>query len=78
MEHLAGLDVYVDCSSVMDFVDDDLLKRLVATFTPDRILFGSDYPLYDAGDEIKRITERLGLSEERVDAFLNRAGRLFG
>jgi len=77
MEHLAGLDVYVDCSSVMDFVDDDLLKRLVDAFTPDRVLFGSDYPLYDAGDEIERITKRLNLSEERLDAFLNRAGRLF-
>ncbi|AMK11687.1 MAG: amidohydrolase family protein [Pseudodesulfovibrio sp.] len=77
MEHLAGLDVYVDCSSVLDFVDDDLLRRLVDAFTPDRILFGSDYPLYDAEDEIRRITQRLGLSDARVEAFLNRAGKLF-
>ena len=78
MEHLAGCDVYVDCSSVLDFVDDDLLRRLVEAFTPDRILFGSDYPLYDAGDVIETISTRLGMSEERLDAFLNRAGKLFG
>ncbi|WP_272699663.1 amidohydrolase family protein [Desulfovibrio sp. Fe33] len=78
IEHLAGLDVYVDCSSVMDFVNDDLLERLVEAFTPDRILFGSDYPLYDAGKEIQRISQRLNMSEERLDAFLSRAGKLFG
>lgn len=77
LEHLTGTDIFVDCSSVLDFVDDDLLKRLFDGFTDERILFGSDYPLFDAATEIKRISERLNLSDDRLNALLNRAGKLF-
>ncbi|MCJ2163951.1 MULTISPECIES: amidohydrolase family protein [unclassified Pseudodesulfovibrio] len=77
IEHLAGTDVYVDCSSVMDFVDDAMLSRLFKAFSPERILFGSDYPLFDAASEIEQISRRLNLNAEELEALLNRAGILF-
>ncbi|NDV20161.1 amidohydrolase family protein [Pseudodesulfovibrio sp. JC047] len=77
IKHLAGTDVYVDCSSVLDFVDDSLLQRLFAAFPHDHILFGSDYPLYDAATEIKSLSQRLHLTETQLDELLSRGGALF-
>ncbi|WP_319543863.1 amidohydrolase family protein [uncultured Pseudodesulfovibrio sp.] len=77
IEHLAGTDVYVDCSSVLDFVDDTLLKRMFEAFSHDRILFGSDYPLFDAATEIEKIARRLDLSDNQVDDLLSRGESLF-
>lgn len=77
LEHLAGTDVYVDCSSVLDFVDDNQLKQLFSGFDHERILFGSDYPLFDADEEIKAVSSRLGLSDSQMDDLLSQAGALF-
>lgn len=77
LEHLADTDVFVDCSSVFEFVDNDLLARLFRGFGPDRVLFGSDYPLYDAASEIRIVSQRLGLTDERLDDLLSLGGSLF-
>jgi len=76
LEHLAGTDVYVDCSSVLDFVDDTLLGRLFKGFDK-RILFGSDYPLFDAATELRQLSTRLNLDNATLDALVRRAGNLF-
>ncbi|MBG0789605.1 MAG: amidohydrolase family protein [Desulfovibrionaceae bacterium] len=75
-ENLSGTDVYVDCSSVMDFLDDGQLTRLFKSYDREHILFGSDYPLYDADSEIRTVTRRLGLTQSQVDGLLSRAGEL--
>lgn len=77
LEHLADEDVYVDCSSVLDFVDDLKLGRLFQGFSSERILFGSDYPLFDASVEIRRLTQRLGLTDKQLENLLDRGGTLF-
>ena len=77
LEHLAGSGVFVDCSSVLDFVDDNLLQRLFKGFGEERILFGSDYPLFDAASEIQRLEHRLGLSQDQLDTLLGHAWDLF-
>ncbi|WP_319467061.1 amidohydrolase family protein [uncultured Pseudodesulfovibrio sp.] len=76
LEHLADTNVYVDSSSVMDFVDDSLLKQLFDSFGSDRTLFGSDYPLYDPASEIDRLKSRLHLSETALESLLNNASHL--
>lgn len=77
LEHLAGSGVFVDCSSTLDFVDNDLLKKLIHGFGEEHVLFGSDYPLFDAASEIERVQQRLDLSAERLDGLLGRAWHLF-
>lgn len=77
LEHLSGTDIFVDCSSVLDFIDDFQLGRLFNGFDQDHIFFGSDYPLYDAGSEIKAVSSRLGLSDSQLNDLLSRAGSLF-
>lgn len=77
LEHLSETDVYVDCSSVLDFVDDLQLGRLFRGFDREHILFGSDYPLFDAAQEIQAVSTRLGLTEKQLDGLLCQAGQLF-
>ncbi|BCS87282.1 amidohydrolase family protein [Pseudodesulfovibrio sediminis] len=77
LKHLTDLDVYVDCSSMLDFVDDTLLKRLFSSYSQERILFGSDYPLFDAETELKQLSTRLAFSDSQIEDLVNRAGDLF-
>ncbi len=78
IEHLAATDVYVDSSSVTSFVDDALLKKLFNTFGKERILFGSDYPLFDAGTEIDALKKRLALSNGDLETLLTNASSILG
>lgn len=73
LAHLAGTDVFVDTSSVLDFVDDTLLSKLYNGFGKDRILFGSDYPLFDAADDRHKLQTRLKLSEADITSILENA-----
>jgi uncharacterized protein len=59
VEHLAGLDVYMDTSSSLRVVRDDTLRALMHRHPAERLLFGSDYPLSDPNDEIALIKQRL-------------------
>lgn len=74
--HLADADVFVDSSSVTSFVDRTVFNKLFNTFGTERILFGSDYPLFDSADEITRLKNAMGISEDRLEAILRNASRL--
>jgi len=70
LEHLAGTGVFVDSSSSMEFLGDDQLKALVDGFGTERILFGSDYPLYDPGEERAQLETRLHLNKDELRRIL--------
>ncbi|MBQ3080174.1 MAG: amidohydrolase family protein [Clostridia bacterium] len=55
-------DVYVDTSSSMFVISDEEAKRYISLYGEDRVLFGSDYPMWSVGDEIENIL-RLKLPE---------------
>lgn len=76
LAHLADSDIHVDTSSVTSFVDDSLLNRLFQTFGTERILFGSDYPLFDARTEMEQLQKRLGLSSSAMETILSNASAL--
>jgi len=76
IEELAGKDVYVDTSSSTDFLDDEQLLNLFNSYGKEHILFGSDYPLFDAGTELETITSRLKLTEKDVEDIMNNARNL--
>jgi len=73
LEHLVDVNVFVDTSSVTNFVDDNLLKRLFSAYGWDHILFGSDYPLFDPSAEIRQLTKRLKLCDSQLEKLLNTA-----
>lgn len=63
-EALAGLpNLYVDCSSSMPFLSDDKIREYIRRYGADRVLFGTDYPMWTGEKEVPRFLS-LGLSDD--------------
>ena len=78
LESLVGRDVFLDTSSSLPFLDDATLREIMHRHAPERILFGSDYPLFDPGSEAARLQERLSLTDDALERLLSGAALLFG
>lgn len=76
LDELVGSDVFIDTSCAIPFIDDASLAEILRRHPHERILFGSDYPIFDPGREIRRLQERLGLSDAQTERFLSNAGAL--
>lgn len=76
IEHLARKDIFVDTSSSLDFIDDSMLKKLFDAFGIESLLFGSDYPLFDAGRELEQLKKRLSLNEAAIHRIMGNATTL--
>lgn len=78
-EKLAKLpNLYVDCSSSLPYITSETAKHLVQTYGADKVLFGTDYPMWDPTDELERFF-KIGLSEEEnKKIFAENAKKLFG
>ena len=71
-------NLYVDTSSSLHLMTADLACSLIDTFGCDKVLFGTDYPVFRIDREIENIRS-LGLSKEEEDMiFYGNAARLFG
>lgn len=71
---------YVDCSSTFGFgyCDREKIRKLIYTYGTDRVLFGTDYPMWKAEDELN-ILSSLDLSEEDMIKILaENAKKVFG
>lgn len=77
IEYLVGKNVYIDTSSTLPFIDDDTLQRIFYGHPRERILFGSDYPLFDPGDVIVDLRRRLSLRDAELEAILSNGMALF-
>ncbi len=77
VEHLAGQDVYLDTSSSLRLIADHTLRALLRRHPAERLLFGSDYPLFDPGDEIRLVEQRLVPLGLRLDDLLAAGSALF-
>ena len=63
-EKFAGLpNFYVDCSSSFEFAENVDFKELTLRYGTDKVLFGSDYPMWSARDVLERFL-KMGLSED--------------
>lgn len=78
LDSIIGREVYIDTSSSLDFIDDDTLFAIWKTHPRERILFGSDYPLFDPGSEIRRLRSRLGLSKAEMNSLLGNGATALG
>lgn len=78
-EHLAGTDVFLDTSSALPYMGDAQLEAILRRHPFERLLFGSDYPLHDPGEELERVRNRLRLTDGRLaDLLANAEGLLNG
>lgn len=78
LEALAGRDVWLETSSTTPFISSELLAKLLAKHPRERVLFGSDYPLYDPGDEVYRLQKMTGFSDAELEEIMSNAGALLG
>ena len=62
-ECLKGEGVWIDTSSSLFMLAPERAKRYISLYGEDHVLFGSDYPMWNVGDEIRSV-QSLGLSEE--------------
>ena len=78
-EKLAHFDnFYVDCSSSFQFMERDKAKELIRHFGADKVLFGTDYPMWSYEKEIEYFLS-LGLDEAELNSILNiNAKKIFG
>ncbi len=76
-ECLVGRNVYLDTSSSLEFIDEALLRDIFKRHPREYLLFGSDYPLFDPGDEIALLKKRLGLKRPEIETLMSNARTLF-
>ena len=77
-EELFGQEnLWVDCSSSMPFLSDGRIVELIRSFGAERVLFGTDYPMWHPQQELERFLS-LPLSEEEKELVLHKnAEKLF-
>ena len=67
----------VDCSSSLYAISKEKAKELILAYGTDRVLFGTDYPLWTPEEEIERFMSLDLTDEQREDILYNNAAKLF-
>lgn len=63
-KELAGTpNLYVDCSSSLMYMSREAAKKVILAYGTDRVLFGTDYPMWEPKKELASFLE-IGLCEE--------------
>ena len=76
VEAFQGLDIYMDTSSSLFAIPQDLLEQIFRAFPRQNFFFGSDYPLFDCAEEVERLQTRLHLSSPELEEILTNANAL--
>ena len=71
-------NLYVDCSSSFYALSDKQIISLISAYGEDRVLFGTDYPMWNPRVEIKRFMSLRLNKETREKILYKNACRLFG
>lgn len=75
---LANYDnFYVDCSSSLYAMSSEKAEELIRIYGAKRVLFGTDYPMWEIDTEIERFMRINLTEEEREDIFYNNTANLF-
>ncbi len=69
VEYLEDMNCYLDCSSSMAFLGKRRTKELIRLYGAERMLFGSDYPMWSPAAELEELRS-LGLTAEEMDLML--------
>ncbi len=78
-EVLAGTpNLFVDCSSSLYALSPEKAAALIRRFGANRVIFGTDYPMWSADEEIKRFNAIDLTSDERTQILWSNAATLLG
>ncbi len=70
VKYLAGVpNLYTDCSSSLFAIKPEMARDLINSYGADRVLFGSDYPMWDPQEELQRL-EKVQLTPEEKEKIL--------
>lgn len=76
LEYLENRRCYLDTSSSMMYLGLRRSKELIREYGADRLLFGTDYPMWNAADDIKMLKEMELSQEEYALIFHKNAKRI--
>ena len=78
VDELSGYEnFYVDCSSSLAFLTSEKATELIRRYGAEKVLYGTDYPMWDISEEIDRFS-RLDLTDEEKQLILYKnAQKLF-
>ena len=62
LAHLQPENVLYDTSSTLGMIDRDMILRFIDAIGPDRLIFGTDFPMWSPKEELDRFFA-LGLDE---------------
>ncbi len=68
---------YVDCSSSLYAITTETAKELIMAYGTDKVLFGTDYPMWEPSEEIERFMKIDLTEKQREDIFYNNVVKLF-
>ncbi len=68
---------YVDCSSSLYAMTPQKAKELIMAYGTNRVLFGTDYPMWEPEEEIAKFMQIELTQQEREDIFYNNTAKLF-
>ncbi len=69
---------YVDCSSSLYSITPEKAKELIKIYGAKRVLFGTDYPMWEPKEELERFMKIDISRKDREDILYNNAKELFG
>ena len=69
LEAFTGKRVWVDTSSSMYAMTDEQIKHMIKAYGIDRVMFGTDFPMWGPEPELKRL-RGLGLTSSELDMIL--------
>jgi len=71
-------NLWFDTSSTTPFATPLLAKKLLGAFPRERILFGTDWPLYDPVEERQRLQRLASLTDAEMETIMSNATSLLG
>lgn len=78
VEYLEDMNCYLDCSSSMMYLGRKRSQELIRIYGAERMLFGSDFPMWNPASELERLME-VDLTEEERQLMLHlNAERILG
>lgn len=71
VKFFAGSGIYADCSSSLFAMSPEHAAELIRKLGVDRVMWGTDYPMWDAAEELERFN-KLPLTEEEREMILGK------
>lgn len=71
-------NLYVDCSSSLPYLKPETAVEIIRRYGADRVMFGTDYPMWDPRDEVKAFMKLELTDVERRKILFENSERIYG